>query len=184
MRAAKERTLRAGIPLDSQCADIDVMKDPGRDFTISDSRFKQLPRYSYELQSQGIRLIPLLDPFIYTPALPWRRRDWALREGDRLGIWAKDSNGRDDATGSGWFVYNAKYPDYTNPVTKVQWCKSNDFLHDKCFNYQSTPQAWWSKMIQFFHRRRLRFDGLTIDLNEPTSLTVFPIKCKSELANV
>ena len=35
-------------------------------------------------------------------------------------------------------------------------------------------------MIKYFHAYRLKFDGITIDLNEPTSLTVFPAQCKSK----
>ena len=35
MRAAKDRTLKADIPLDSQCADIDTQQVFGQDFTIS-----------------------------------------------------------------------------------------------------------------------------------------------------
>ncbi len=117
MKAAKERTLKAGIPLDSQCADIDVMRDPGRDFTLSD-RFKDLPEYAWQLRSQGIRLIPLLDPFIYGRRFPWEKKDLAELEGDRLDIWAKQPGGR-AARGGGWFIFDAKYPDYTNPKTKV-----------------------------------------------------------------
>ncbi len=119
MRAAKERTTRAGVPLDSQCADIDVMRDPGRDFTLSD-RFRALPKYAAELRAQGIRLIPLLDPFIYERMFPWEGRDLAERTGDRADVWAKTPAGK-DATGGGWFLYNAKFPDYTNPVAKVRW---------------------------------------------------------------
>ena len=35
MKDAKDRQLKAKIPLDSQCADIDTMAQLGRDFTIS-----------------------------------------------------------------------------------------------------------------------------------------------------
>ncbi len=103
------------------------------------------------------RLIPLLDPFIYARRLPWSKRDLAERTGDRLGVWARTASHR-PATGGGWFVYEAKYPDYTDPVA----------------------QQWWRRMIRLFHDRHLTFDGLTIDLNEPTSLSVFPARCSSQ----
>jgi len=38
MSSAVKRQLKAGIPLDAQCADIDTMRDLGRDFTISGGR--------------------------------------------------------------------------------------------------------------------------------------------------
>ena len=82
-------------------------------------RFKRLPEYASELRSEGIRLIPLFDPFIYERMFPWETRDLAERTGDKYDVWAKRPSGR-DATGGGWFLYNAKFPDYTNPVAKVE----------------------------------------------------------------
>ncbi len=78
-------------------------------------RFKHLPQYYKELRSQGIRLVQLLDPFIYDSG----GISPGLVSGDRADVWAKTPAG-EPAKGTGWFLHQARFPDYTDPVTQVR----------------------------------------------------------------
>ena len=60
IRAVYENYKKAGIPLDSICLDIDYMKDY-KDFTVDPERFSDLKKFSDELKSDGVRLVPIID---------------------------------------------------------------------------------------------------------------------------
>ena len=60
IRAVYENYKKAGIPLDSICLDIDYMKDY-KDFTVDSERFADLKKFSDELKSDGVRLVPIID---------------------------------------------------------------------------------------------------------------------------
>ena len=53
MKKVVQRNLDKAIPLDIQYADIEYMQDQ-MDFTIHETKFKELPEYFRELQSKGI----------------------------------------------------------------------------------------------------------------------------------
>ena len=60
IRQVYENYKKAGIPLDSICLDIDYMKDY-KDFTVDSERFADLKKFSDELKSDGVRLVPIID---------------------------------------------------------------------------------------------------------------------------
>ena len=60
IRQVYENYKKAGIPLDSICLDIDYMKDY-KDFTVDSERFSDLKKFSDELKSDGVRLVPIID---------------------------------------------------------------------------------------------------------------------------
>lgn len=60
IRTVYESYKKAGIPLDSICLDIDYMKDY-KDFTVDTEKFSDLKKFSDELKTDGVRLVPIID---------------------------------------------------------------------------------------------------------------------------
>lgn len=60
IRNVYESYKKENIPLDSICLDIDYMKD-FKDFTVDKDRFPELKKFSDDLKTKGIRLVPIID---------------------------------------------------------------------------------------------------------------------------
>ena len=56
-------------------------------------------------------------------------------EGNRKDVWLKTSEGR-SVTGTGWYVHEAFYPDYTKPAAQVREIKSRETYERFCHAYQ------------------------------------------------
>lgn len=52
--------LKAGLPLDMICMDIDYMEDY-KDFTVDKKKFPDLKKLASDLKEKGIRLVPIID---------------------------------------------------------------------------------------------------------------------------
>ncbi|XP_076462037.1 sucrase-isomaltase, intestinal-like [Babylonia areolata] len=154
LRTAVERTKAADIPHDVQYADIDHMSER-RDFTVDNGTFRGLPEYFDELRQGGMRTIIILDPALVSNSSgygPYER----LRAVRGFVQWPPNTPGytppRDSATDQGdilgwvWPKGKVVFPDFFKPETRRVW-----------------------KELIVEHRNRIAFDGLWIDMNEPTA---------------
>ena len=115
MKKIIERTRSAGIPQDVQCGDVDIQKLIGLDFSVSPTRFAGLANYVVKLKERGVRFMPYVEPFIMMTG----RRNPALESGNKLDVWTKKADGKTDFVGKAWWVFNAKWPDFTLSRTRV-----------------------------------------------------------------
>uniref|UniRef100_A0A8C2QK49 Lysosomal alpha-glucosidase n=2 Tax=Cricetulus griseus TaxID=10029 RepID=A0A8C2QK49_CRIGR len=141
VRQVVENMTRAHFPLDVQWNDLDYM-DTRKDFTFTQDGFADFPDMVRELHQGGRRYIMILDPAISSsgPAGSYRPYD----EGLRRGVFITNSTGQ-PLIGKAW-PGSSTFPDFTNPETLV----------------------WWKDMVSEFHAQ-VPFDGIWIDMNEPSS---------------
>ncbi|XP_041085570.1 lysosomal alpha-glucosidase [Polyodon spathula] len=146
-----------GIPQDAQWNDIDYM-DGFRDFTTEPENFATLPEMVKDLHDHGQRYVMILDPGISStqPSGSY----WPFDEGLKRGIFINDSDGN-TLIGKVWPGLTA-FPDFSNPET----------------------HQWWYENLQKFYDK-IPFDGLWIDMNEPSNFEDGSLKgCPSnELEN-
>ncbi|XP_067678896.1 maltase-glucoamylase-like [Haliotis asinina] len=151
LRRAVENTRRYDIPHDVQYVDIDHM-DEQKDFTVDDVNFPGLNDYFNELRKEGMKTIIILDPCLIsneTNYEPYERMKAA-----RANIkWPSDYTAPDDMK------------DETNAVLGYVWPKGKVVFPDFFKNF--TREIWSDLIVT--HRRRLVFDGLWIDMNEPAN---------------
>uniref|UniRef100_H0XZP9 P-type domain-containing protein n=1 Tax=Otolemur garnettii TaxID=30611 RepID=H0XZP9_OTOGA len=131
------------IPHDVQFGDIDYM-ERHMDFTYDKTNFAGLPEFIKELKNSGMHYIIVLDPFLTKDEPQGIYKPYEL--GQEMGIWVKNSDGNTPAVGKAWPPGYSVFPDYTNPRT-VEW--------------------WIHMCVEF--KRILDFDGICIDMNEPTN---------------
>ncbi|CAF1225575.1 unnamed protein product [Adineta ricciae] len=150
MKAAMQRTLNAKIPIDVQYGDIDYFRQQ-LDFTWDKIRFKDLPEYIDWLHRQGMRFITILDPAIDSEESNYT----VFSEGDKQNVWIKWPERRNiqfnetknrNMLGYVWPFGKSVFPDYFYPPTKI----------------------WWKNQILNYHKK-IEFDGLWIDMNEPAN---------------
>lgn len=139
---ARERTRTALIPQDAQWGDIDIM-DRALDFTLDPLNFAGLPEYVESLKEEGVRFVTILDPCISTgePNCSYPAFDL----GESYDVWVKRAEGG-PVVGRVWPEDPVYFPDFTQPRT----------------------HTWWTHMITQFHAK-VSFDGLWIDMNEPSN---------------
>ncbi|XP_041960066.1 lysosomal alpha-glucosidase [Alosa sapidissima] len=130
-----------GMPQDVQWNDIDYM-DGTRDFTFDPVAFATLPDLVKDLHRHDQKYVMILDPGISStqPSGSY----WPFDEGIKRGVFINDSDGH-TLIGKVWPGLTA-FPDFTDPVT----------------------QEWWFENLQKFHAL-VPFDGLWIDMNEPSN---------------
>jgi len=157
MVAAVERTREFNIPQDAQWGDIDIM-ERSLDFTVSTQRFSGLPDFVRLLRDDGIKFVTILDPCISTGEPNCTYRPFDL--GQELDVWIKKPDGG-ALTGQVWPQDPVYFPDYTNPRTKL----------------------WWSTLVNEFHQL-LEYDGLWIDMNEPSNFVTGDMYQGCESKNV
>ncbi|XP_007446500.1 PREDICTED: sucrase-isomaltase, intestinal [Lipotes vexillifer] len=151
----------AQIPYDVQYTDIDYMERQ-LDFTI-DEEFRDLPQFVDKIRSEGMRYIIVLDPAISgneTKPYP------AFERGQEKDVFVKWPNTNDICWAKVW-------PDLPN-VTK------DESLIDEAVNgsrahvafpdfFRNSTAEWWTREIIDFYNNQMKFDGLWIDMNEPSS---------------
>ncbi|XP_031442858.1 lysosomal alpha-glucosidase-like [Clupea harengus] len=130
-----------GIPQDVQWNDIDYM-DETRDFTFDPVNFATLPDLVKDLHRHDQKYVMILDPGISStqPSGSY----WPFDEGMKRGVFINDSDGH-TLIGQVWPGLTA-FPDFSDTVT----------------------QEWWFDNLQKFHTL-VPFDGLWIDMNEPSN---------------
>ncbi|XP_045686064.1 maltase-glucoamylase, intestinal-like isoform X2 [Phyllostomus hastatus] len=128
---------------DVQYCDIDCMERQ-LDFTYDDVNFAGLPEYIKKLKNDGMHYVIILDPFLTKDEPQGTYKPYEL--GQELGIWVNNSDGVTPAVGKAWPPGESVYPDYTNPKTA----------------------EWWIQMCMEF-KDILDYDGIWIDMNEPSN---------------
>nr|XP_015212266.1 PREDICTED: lysosomal alpha-glucosidase [Lepisosteus oculatus]XP_015212267.1 PREDICTED: lysosomal alpha-glucosidase [Lepisosteus oculatus] len=140
-RRVVQRMHSAGFPLDVQWNDLDYA-DQRRVFTFDPQRFGDLPAMVREFHQGGLKYVLILDPGISSAGPPGSYRPFD--DGLQRGVFVRNATGQ-PLIGKVWPGPTA-FPDFTNPET----------------------QRWWLDNIQDFHAK-VPFDGLWIDMNEPSS---------------
>ncbi|XP_072477631.1 sucrase-isomaltase, intestinal [Notamacropus eugenii] len=158
-----EQMVAASIPYDVQYTDIDYMERQ-LDFTLRESRFQELPQFVNRIRQEGMRYIIILDPAIsgnetrpypaFTRGIEkdvfvkWPNTDdicWAKVWPDLPNVTIDESLTEDEAVDAS--RAHAAFPDFFRPSTA----------------------EWWTTEIQDFYNDVMKFDGLWIDMNEPSS---------------
>ncbi|KAL6030232.1 hypothetical protein STEG23_035760, partial [Scotinomys teguina] len=172
------------IPYDVQYSDIDYMERQ-LDFTLS-PKFSGFPALIDRMKANGMRVILILDPAISgneTQPYP------AFTRGVQNDVFIKYPNNGDIVWGKVW-------PDLPGVVVdpSLDW----DFQVEHYRAYVAFPDffrnstaTWWKKEIQELHtnpqepNKSLKFDGLWIDMNEPSSFVngAVPSGCSDAMLN-
>ncbi|CAF0978923.1 unnamed protein product [Adineta steineri] len=132
----------AEFPYDVQWTDIDVMSS-SLDFTYDRERFQGLPGLVRGLQSEGKHYVNRLDPSISStqPSGSYPPYD----DGINREIFVTKYNSTDPLVGEGW-AGRTVFADFTHP----------------------NAVEWWTRMATAFYES-IPFDGLWIDMNEPSN---------------
>uniref|UniRef100_H2ZBD5 alpha-glucosidase n=1 Tax=Ciona savignyi TaxID=51511 RepID=H2ZBD5_CIOSA len=151
LKKVVDRMLDTEIPYDVQYTDIDYM-DRQLDFTINSTTYNGLEDFARDIKNNHkMKYIIIFDPAIsgnetagtYSPFDLGKQQDVFIKTPDGQIAFGKVWP---DLPGIYTFRAHTAFPDYFKPIT----------------------QQWWSDLIVEFYKR-LEFDGLWIDMNEPAS---------------
>ncbi|XP_055458101.1 maltase-glucoamylase isoform X1 [Psammomys obesus] len=172
------------IPYDVQYSDIDYMERQ-LDFTLS-SKFTGLPALINRMKDDGMRVILILDPAISgneTQPYP------AFTRGVENDVFIRYPNNGDIVWGKVW-------PDYPNITVdpSLDWdSQVEQYRAYVAFPdfFRNSTALWWKREIKELHdnledsAKSLKFDGLWIDMNEPSSFVngAVPSGCSSSDLN-
>lgn len=155
------------IPFDVQYADIDYM-DRRLGFTIDPINYDGLSEFVEQMHNEwNMRFIIVLNPAISIEEPPHEPPAHYPPhvQGDNYDVWIRRNNGELE-TGKAWPFL----PNSTTPAT----VGFPDF-------FKSQTRIWWSTLIIYFYHLELNFDGLRIDMNEPSSFTqLYDEECDTE----
>ncbi|XP_015783663.1 lysosomal alpha-glucosidase [Tetranychus urticae] len=141
-RETLERNLAVGIPIEAQWNDIDYM-DRFNDFTYDKVNYAGLGDFVKELHSKNMHYVIILDPGVSAaePAGTYPPYD----DGVKADIFVKNSTDQ-IFVGKVWNLVSTVYPDFTNPAT---------------------TDYWKNQLVNL--RKEIDFDGIWIDMNEPSN---------------
>ncbi|CAF0799837.1 unnamed protein product [Didymodactylos carnosus] len=142
LRTVIQRMKDAQFPYDVQWTDIDAM-DSRLDFTYDKVNYNGLPELVRFLQSQGMFYVNIIDPGISSTQQTGTYLPYD--NGLKYRIFITKYNSSDPVIGRVWPGAVA-FPDFTNPAA----------------------QEWWTEIVATFHEI-IPFDGLWIDMNEPSN---------------
>ncbi|XP_029441992.1 LOW QUALITY PROTEIN: maltase-glucoamylase, intestinal-like, partial [Rhinatrema bivittatum] len=176
---------RAKIPYDVQYTDIDYMLRQ-LDFTLS-PKFEDLPNLVNRMKSEGMRFIIILDP--------------AISGNETTGSYQPFSRGLQNNVFITWpneteIIWSKVWPDLPNVTVNdsLDW----DSQVERYRAYAAMPDffrnstvAWWETEIREYynntndHTKSIKFDGLWIDMNEPSSFVHGTVggTCSNKLLN-
>lgn len=173
-----EAMVAAQIPYDIQYTDIDYM-DRQLDFTIDDE-FRGLPEFVDQIRKEGMKYIIILDPAISgneTNGYP------AYDRGVEKDVFVKWPDSSDICWGKVW-------PDLPNTT------RNESLTEDEAVNatrahvafpdfFRNSTAEWWATEIEDFYHNQMKFDGLWIDMNEPSSFVHGSVtnQCRNEKLN-
>eukprot|EP00884_Botryococcus_braunii_P020446 jgi/Botrbrau1/7085/Bobra.0165s0107.1 len=127
------------IPLETFVTDSQYM-DKDQDFTVSPTyQLTEFQAFIASLHAAGQRWVPILDPVIHVAD-----GYSAYMQGQDMDIWIKDITGR-PYVGQLW-PGGVNFPDFMSPQ----------------------GQSWWRQQLEAMYRQ-LPFDGLWLDMNEPSN---------------
>ncbi|XP_048244679.1 lysosomal alpha-glucosidase-like [Haliotis rufescens] len=142
MNATLQRMRNKNMPFDAIWNDIDYMVKE-MDWTYDIKMYGQLPDIVKDVHSHGEKYVIILDPGI-SNTQP-RGKYAPYDDGVTDDIFVKTADGSALVVGEVW-PGKTVFPDFTHPNT----------------------EAWWQKHAQIMHAK-LPFDGLWIDMNEPSN---------------
>ncbi|XP_049723331.1 sucrase-isomaltase, intestinal [Elephas maximus indicus] len=154
--------IAAQIPYDVQYTDIDYMERQ-LDFTIGDD-FRDLPQFVDKIRGEGMRYIIILDPAISgneTEPYP------AFERGQEKDVFVKWPNTSDICWAKVW-------PDLPN-ITIDESLTEDEAVNASRAHvafpdfFRNSTAEWWAREIIDFYNDQMKFDGLWIDMNEPSS---------------
>ncbi|KAF6385497.1 sucrase-isomaltase [Rhinolophus ferrumequinum] len=152
----------AKIPYDVQYTDIDYMERQ-LDFTIGE-RFHDLPQFVDKIRGEGMRYIIILDPAISgneTKPYP------TFTRGQEKDVFVKWPNTSDICWAKVW-------PDLPN-ITINESLSEDEAVNASRAHvafpdfFRNSTAEWWEREIIDFYNNQMKFDGLWIDMNEPSS---------------
>uniref|UniRef100_A0A8D0AIN6 Maltase n=1 Tax=Sander lucioperca TaxID=283035 RepID=A0A8D0AIN6_SANLU len=152
----------AGIPYDVQYADIDYM-DRQLDFVLN-PKFAGLPALVDRMRGESMKFIFILDPAISGNESHYP----AFERGKAQDVFIKWPKNISDE-----IVWGKVWPDYPNVTvdesldwdTQIELYRAYTAFPDF---FRNRTAAWWHQEIQDLYNN-LKFDGLWIDMNEPSS---------------
>ncbi|XP_027028042.2 sucrase-isomaltase, intestinal [Tachysurus fulvidraco] len=155
--------LGASIPYDVQYADIDYMERQ-LNFVI-DQDFRNLTNLIKKMREEGMRFIFILDPAISGNETNYP----AFQNGVANDVFIKWP-----ANLTNGIVWGKVWPDFPNVTvnesldwqTQVEKYRSYAAFPDF---FRNSTADWWLKEIMDFYNANITFDGLWIDMNEPSS---------------
>uniref|UniRef100_H0V6I4 Sucrase-isomaltase, intestinal n=1 Tax=Cavia porcellus TaxID=10141 RepID=H0V6I4_CAVPO len=152
----------AGIPYDVQYTDINYMERQ-LDFTIGEN-FRELPKFVDKIRAEGMRYIIILDPAISgneTKPYP------AFERGMQKDVFVKWPNTNDICWAKVW----PDLPNVTIDETITEDEAVNASRAHAAFPdfFKNSTAEWWAREIMDFYNNQMKFDGLWIDMNEPSS---------------
>nr|XP_001504613.1 sucrase-isomaltase, intestinal [Equus caballus] len=157
-----EEMVAARIPYDVQYTDINYMERQ-LDFTIGEA-FSDLPQFVDRIRQEGMRYIIILDPAISgneTQPYP------AFERGQEKDVFVKWPNTDEICWAKVWpDLPNITIDESLTEDEAVNASRAHAAFPD--FFRNSTAQ-WWAKEILDFYNNKMKFDGLWIDMNEPSS---------------
>ncbi|VFV32862.1 maltase-intestinal-like [Lynx pardinus] len=162
-----EAMMAAQIPYDVQHVDIDYM-DRKLDFTLSPS-FQNLSLLIDQMKKNGMRFVLILDPAISGNETHYP----TFKRGQENNVFIKWPDNNEIVWGKVWpDLPNVNVDATLDHETQVKLYRAYvafpDFLRD-------STAAWWKKEIQELYvnpqepKKSLKFDGLWIDMNEPSN---------------
>ncbi|KGL74967.1 Maltase-glucoamylase, intestinal, partial [Tinamus guttatus] len=157
----------AQIPYDVQYSDIDYMERQ-MDFTLS-PRFAGLPALINEVKQEGMRFILILDPAIAANDTDYL----AFTRGVADDVFIKWPDSNDIIYGKVWpDLPDVEVNETLDHDTQVELYRAHTAFPD--FFRNSTIEWWKREIIECYSNpqnasRSLKFDGLWIDMNEPSS---------------
>ncbi|ELK15857.1 Sucrase-isomaltase, intestinal [Pteropus alecto] len=147
---------------DVQYTDIDYMERQ-LDFTIGE-RFQDLPQFVDKIRSEGMRYIIILDPAISgNETRPYP----AFQRGQEKDVFIKWPGTNDICWAKVWpDLPNVTIDESLTEDEAVNASRAHVGFPD--FLRNSTAE-WWEREIIDFYNNQMKFDGLWIDMNEPSS---------------
>nr|XP_023423179.1 uncharacterized protein LOC100714419 [Cavia porcellus] len=174
----------AKIPYDVQYSDIDYMERQ-LDFTLS-PKFAGFPALINRMKADGMRVILILDPAISgneTQPYP------AFTRGVKDDVFIKYPN-------DGGIVWGKVWPDFPDVVIDPSLSKNDQIERYRAYVafpdfFHNSTVFWWKREIQELYNntqnpeKSLKFDGLWIDMNEPSSFVngAVPSGCRDDTLN-
>ncbi|KAM4889329.1 sucrase-isomaltase, intestinal [Thomomys bottae] len=157
-----DEMVAAKIPYDVQYTDINYMERQ-LDFTIGEN-FRELPQFVDRIRNEGMRYIIILDPAISgneTKPYP------AFSRGIEKDVFVKWPNTNDICWAKVW----PDLPNITIDETLTEDEAVNASRAHVAFPdfFKTSTAEWWAQEIMDFYNDQMKFDGLWIDMNEPSS---------------
>ncbi|KAM5206069.1 putative maltase-glucoamylase 2 [Hipposideros larvatus] len=177
-----DKMMAAQVPYDVQHVDIDYM-DRKLDFTLS-THFQNLGPLIERMKTNGMRFVLILDPAISgneTQYLPFTR-------GQENNVFITWPNTSDIVWGKVWpDLPNVNVDESLDHEIQVKLYRAHvafpDFL-------RNSTAAWWKNEIKELYinprepAKSLKFDGLWIDMNEPSNFVDGSVRgCSDEALN-